>query len=115
MTQHTHRNPTLHLSGGRCFQKKEGDIKVFLFVLICLAGETFNVTIERSAPGMGVVTVDWSIESPLGLDPALSFRQTNGQITFIEVRDCSPYNPLVKVFLISEVDNCTLNTHIHDR
>ena len=56
-------------------------------LLFCHSGETFNVTIERSAPGMGVVTVDWSIESPLGLDPALSFRQTNGQITFEEVRD----------------------------
>ncbi|XP_041464132.1 adhesion G-protein coupled receptor V1-like [Lytechinus variegatus] len=47
-------------------------------------GETFNVTVERSTPGMGVVTVDWSIESPQSLDPDLSFRQTNGQIIFQE-------------------------------
>ena len=98
MTQsHTQKSKIAPHWNCRCFQKKEGDIKVFLFVLICLAGETFNVTIERSAPGMGVVTVDWSIESPLGLDPALSFRQTNGQITFPEVRNNFHYHASLKV------------------
>ncbi|XP_030832667.1 adhesion G-protein coupled receptor V1 isoform X3 [Strongylocentrotus purpuratus] len=45
-------------------------------------GEAFNVTVERSTPGMGEVTLDWSIESSQSLDPALSFRLTNGQIVF---------------------------------
>ncbi|XP_071506649.1 adhesion G-protein coupled receptor V1-like [Diadema antillarum] len=67
-------------------------------------GEVFNVTVERSAPGMGTVTADWLIESPQGLDPTLSFTSVAGQITFFE-------GELSKVITLESVPDETPETN----
>ncbi|XP_022110249.1 G-protein coupled receptor 98-like isoform X2 [Acanthaster planci] len=59
-----------------------GILKLSMLSYIVQEGEEFNVTVERSAPGMGQVTVDWSITGVNGQVATQSFMQTNGSLFF---------------------------------
>ena len=54
---------------------------------MCLlfAGDVLTLTILRSAPAVGRVTVDWAIEAINSQPPAVRFRHYNGTLYFPEV------------------------------
>ncbi|XP_038076858.1 adhesion G-protein coupled receptor V1-like isoform X2 [Patiria miniata] len=59
-----------------------GILKLSTLSYIVREGEGFNVTVERSSPGLGQVTVDWTISGVNGQVPTQSFQQTNGSLAF---------------------------------
>lgn len=56
---------------------------VFGRMFFCLTGERVPLLVQRTAPAIGNVTVDWRIEGPQAL---LTFVETSGVLFFTEVR-----------------------------
>ena len=52
---------------------------------ICVAGELITVDIERSRPGIGVVTATWHIAAVNSRPPHLRFDSTSGTVLFHQV------------------------------
>ncbi|XP_033109462.1 adhesion G-protein coupled receptor V1-like [Anneissia japonica] len=59
-----------------------GTLKFATLSYIVAEGETFNVTIERTLPAVGLVSVDWQIQGTGELDPSQSFRNIAGKVSF---------------------------------
>ena len=55
--------------------------------MMCLmfAGDVLTLTVLRSAPAVGRVTVDWAIEAINSQPPGVRFRHYNGTLYFPEV------------------------------
>ncbi len=52
---------------------------------VYVLGSTLEVTITRTDPAMGVVTVDWSINAVESIAPQYKFNQYSGTFTFDDV------------------------------
>ncbi|XP_071965307.1 adhesion G-protein coupled receptor V1-like isoform X2 [Antedon mediterranea] len=59
-----------------------GTLKFADLSYIVMEGEAFNVTIDRSLPAVGLVSVDWLIQGTDDLDPSQSFRDVAGKVSF---------------------------------
>lgn len=56
---------------------------VFRFMFYCITGDRVPLLVQRTAPAIGNVTVEWRIEGPQAL---LTFVETSGVLFFTEVR-----------------------------
>lgn len=52
------------------------------FIMCHIIGERLSLSVLRTAPGLGNVTVDWTIQGPL---VRRTFTQTSGTLVFTEV------------------------------
>lgn len=54
----------------------------FTLIHVFIAGEKLSLLVVRTAPGLGNVTVDWTVTGPL---VHRTFTQTTGTLLFTEV------------------------------
>lgn len=52
------------------------------YIILCLIGERLSLLVERTAPGLGNVTLFWAVKGPR---VERTFTQTTGTLIFTEV------------------------------
>lgn len=73
-------------------------MQMFAFLSFSFPGESLSLLVLRSAPGLGNVSVDWTIQGPL---THRTFTQTSGTLFFTKVK----YGLLISSFFNH---SCTL-------